>query len=145
MGIKLIGGDLDHRNGNVRAVVGDALIVGQQIVQHKAVLDRAGTGLQAGDVAALDLAHKTVHDLLQRLDLFGGVGVALLEGIDRAVHDVLHSGLKHAQVAKGLVTEFDRLVADLLSRLDQVDGMVGDALKIADRVQQRVDGAVVIH
>ena len=145
MGVELIGGDLDHRNGNVRAVVGDALIVGQQIVQHKAVLDRAGTGLQAGDVAALDLAHKAVHDLLQRLDLFGGVGVALLEGIDRAVHDVLHGGLKHAQVAEGLVTEFDRLVADLLGRLDQVDGMVGDALKIADRVQQRVDGAVVVH
>ena len=32
-------------------MVRNALVVGQQIIQHKAVLDGAGPGLQAGDVA----------------------------------------------------------------------------------------------
>ena len=47
-------------------------------------------------MAGLDFAHQTVHDLLQRLDLAGGVDIALLEGIDGAVDDVLHSGFQHA-------------------------------------------------
>ena len=41
--------------------------------------------------------------------------------------------------------EFDVLVADFLGCFNNVHGVVGDALKVADGVQQRVDGAVVIH
>ena len=126
-------------------MVGNALVIRQKIVQHKAVLNRADTGLQTRDVAGLDLAHQAVHDLLQRLDLAGGVGVALLERIHCAVDDVLHGGLQHGQVIQRFFAEFDVLVADFLGCFDNVHGVVGDALKVADRVQQRVDGAVVIH
>ena len=126
-------------------MVGDALVIRQKIVQHKAVFDRADTGLQTRDVAGLDLAHQAVHDLLQRLDFAGGVGVALLERIHRAVDDVLHGGLQHGQVIQRFFAEFDVLVADLLRRFDNVHGVVGDALKVADGVQQRVDGAVILH
>ncbi len=69
VGVKLIGGDLDHRNGNVRAVVGDALIVGQQIVQHKSRTRSCRHRPAGGRYGGSDLAHKAVHDLLQRLDL----------------------------------------------------------------------------
>ena len=144
MGIKLIGSDLDHRNGDVGAVVGDTLVVGQQIIQHKAVLDGADTGLQAGNVAGLDLAHETVHDLLKRFDLAGGVDITFLERIDRAVDDILHGGFEHAEVAEGFLAELDGLVADLLGRFNKVDGVVGNALEIADGVQQGVDRAVIL-
>ena len=126
-------------------MVGDALVIRQKIIQHKAVLDRADTGLQTRDVAGLDLAHQTVHDLLQRLDLARGVGVALLERIHRAVDDVLHGGLQNRQIVERFLAELDVLVADFLGCFNNVHGVVGDALKVADGVQQRVDGAVVIH
>ena len=143
MRVKAVLGHLDHRHRNVGAVVGNALVDGQQVVQHKAVFDRAGTGLQAGDVPRLDLAHKAVHDLLERFDLGGGVAVPVLESVHRAVEDVLHGGFQHREVVQRLGAEADVLVADLARGLGQVDRVVVDALKVADGVQQRVDGAVV--
>ena len=91
----------------------------------------------------LDLAHKAVHDLLKRFDLGGGVAVPVLESVHRAVEDVLHGGFQHREVVQRLGAETDVLVADLARGLGQVDRVVGDALKVADGVQQRVDGAVV--
>ena len=144
MGVKAIQRNLDHRNGNVGAMVGDALVVGQQIVQHKAVLDAARARLQTHNVAALDLAHQTVHDFLQRLDLFCRIDVVFLESVHRAVYDILHGGFQNAEVVEGFLAELYRFIADFLSGLDEVDGVVADALKVADGVQQRVDGAVII-
>ena len=51
MGIKAVLRYFNHGNGNVGAVVRNALIVGQQIIQNKTVLNGAGAGLQAGNMA----------------------------------------------------------------------------------------------
>ena len=144
MGVELVLGHLDHRHRDVGAVVGNALVAGEQVIQHEAVLDGAGAGLQAGDVPRLDLPHQTVHHLLQRLDLARRVAVGMLEGVHGAVHDVLHGGLQHAQIVQSLLAELDALVPNLLGGLDEVDGMVADAFKIVDGVQQRVDAAQVL-
>ena len=52
VGIKTVLCDLDLCNGNIAAVVAHALIVGQQVIQNKAILDGAVAGLQAGGPGA---------------------------------------------------------------------------------------------
>ena len=49
MGVKTVLCYLDLGNSYIAAVVAHTLVVGQQIVQHKAVLNGAAAGLQAGD------------------------------------------------------------------------------------------------
>ena len=144
MGVELVLRHFDHGYRDVGAVVRDALVGGEQVIQHEAVLDGAGAGLQAGDVAGLDLAHQAVHHFFQGLDLARRVAVTLLEGIHRAVDDVLYRRFQHGQVGQGFVAEADVLVPDLLRGLDEVHGVIGDAFKVADGMQQGVDGAVVL-
>ena len=96
-------------------------------------------GLQAGNMAGFDFAHQAVHNLLQRLDLAGGVTVVLLERIHGAVHDILNGGLQNGKIVDRFVAEVDGFFLNFLPGLEQVDRVVRDALQVIDGVQQGVE------
>ena len=64
--------------------------------------------------------------------------VVLAESLGGPVQKILDHVLQHAQLLLGVGREGDLLVVDLLRRVEQVDGIVADPLKIADGVQQGV-------
>ena len=126
---------LDKGDGDVRAVVGHALVVRQQVVEHEAVLDRALAALQALDVRRLGGGDQAVDDLLQRLNVARHFEVVLAEGIDGQLQNLRQCVCQVLQLRSGILGEDDVLVVDLLSRLAQVDGMVAQTLEVADGVQ----------
>ena len=130
MGIKAVLRYFNHGNGNVGAVVRNALIVGQQIIQHKTVLNGAGAGLQAGNMAGFDFAHQAVHNLLQRLDLFCEVimvAVKSLYGHLRDVHDSLFDDI---HFGFGVRRKLNLIHSDRLCRFHDIDRMVTDPFKV---------------
>ena len=143
VGVEAVLCHLDLGNCHVAAVVADALVVGQQVFQHEAILDGAAAGLQAGDVPCLDGTHQLVHDGLQRFDLACQMQVILAEGVSGAVQHVLHGVLKHLQLFAGVGGKVDLLGVHLLCGFQKVHGMVADALEIADGVEQSIHALAV--
>ena len=82
MRIKAVRLKLNESNGYVRAVVGNSLEICQQIVEHKAVVERAYALLQAVDVVQLHLVAQVIYKLLKRLDAVCGLKVVAHEGVD---------------------------------------------------------------
>jgi len=64
VGVKAVGLQLDHGHGDVGAVIGHPLAVGQEIVEDEALAQGAGTILKTDDVVELQLVAQTVDDLL---------------------------------------------------------------------------------
>ena len=60
VGVKRAVFGFDYRNGDIRAMVGNALVVGEQIVKHEAELYRAVALLQAVDVIILYMGDYSV-------------------------------------------------------------------------------------
>ena len=139
MGIEGIGFQLDDGHGHIGAVVGHALVVGQQVVEHKALIQRAGAGLQPIHMVGLHLVAQAVDDLLQRLHPRGALGIVVHEGADGDVQNLLHGGLHHVQLVAGLRRELQVLVVYLLGRLGDVQRVVGDTLEIGDGMQELAD------
>ena len=71
----------DDRDGKVGAMVGDALVVCEQVSEDKAHFYRAVALLQTGDVARTDLGDQLVDDLLERLDLSARHGIRAAEAL----------------------------------------------------------------
>ena len=94
MRVERLGLELDHGDGDVRAVVGYTLTVGEQVVEGKAVVERALTGLQTVDVVQLHFVAEVIDQLLERLDAVGGVDVVVEEGGDRQLENARH-GAEH--------------------------------------------------
>ena len=67
MGIEGVGLQLDEGQGDVRAVVGYALKVGEQVIENEALIQGTHTSLKAVDVVAFHFVAQGVHDLLQGL------------------------------------------------------------------------------
>ena len=88
--VERLGLELDHSDGDVRAVVGHTLTVGEQVVEGKAVVERALTGLQAVDVVQLHFVAEVIDQLLERLDAVGGVDVVVEEGGDRQLENAAY-------------------------------------------------------
>ena len=126
---------LDHGDGDVGTVVGDALAVGEQVVEREAVVQRADTGLQAVDVVQLQLVAEVVDQLLERLDVVGELDVVFHERAHGHGQDLRHGGHHHTQLVRALVREMHLLFVHLLGGLGNVQRMVADALQVADRVQ----------
>ncbi len=125
-------GRVEDAARDVGAVVRDALDVGQEIRPDEAGHDRTGAFLQAQDMSGAQLLRYGVDDLLERLRLLGGLVVVLAEGLVGKVQD-LREGGAHAQVfSGGLFGEDDVLLVQLFRRLQDVDGVVADALVFPD-------------
>ena len=66
MRIKLIQSQLNHGNRDIGTVVCNPLIIGQQIVKYKAVIQGAVAGLDPFDMFDLNFIAKIVNDFFQR-------------------------------------------------------------------------------
>jgi hypothetical protein len=71
MGTERIPGKLDHRDGDVGAVIRDALAVRDDVVEYKALLDCADPLLKPLYVVELHLVAEFIHYLFQSLDTAG--------------------------------------------------------------------------
>ena len=138
MGVKGVLFQLDHRHRDVAAVVADALEIRDQVVEHKAVLQRADALLQAVDMAVLHLVAQIVDQLLQRLDHAGALQVPIRQRADGEVQHLPDSPLHDVQLVDGVGAELDGLVVDLLRVLRDVRRMVRNPFKVRDRVQELV-------
>ena len=116
-------------------MVGHTLTVGEQVVEGKAVVERALTGLQAVDVVQLHFVAEVIDQPLERLDAVGGVDVVVEEGGDRQLENARHGTEHDVQLPRAGGREDDLLRVELLCGLTDVERVVTDALEVADRVQ----------
>ena len=86
--IEVVLARVDDAAGDVGAVVGRALQVGQEVGEHKAGLNAARALLHAQDMARAHLLFERVDDLLQRLDLLCGGGILTGKGLERERKDL---------------------------------------------------------
>ena len=96
MRIKAVRLKLNESNGDVRAVVGNSLEICQQIVEYKAVVERAYALLQAVDVVQLHLVAEVIYKLLKRLDAVSAFQIVCDKRIYRGVCDLAH-GRRYVQ------------------------------------------------
>lgn len=92
---------VDDAAGDVGAVVGCALKVGQKIGEDKASLNAAMALLHAQDVARAHLLFERVDDLLERLDLLGERDVLRGEGLERERKDLADGGGENGELVEG--------------------------------------------
>ena len=136
---------LDDRHGDVAAVVGDALVVVENVGEDEAHLDRTAAALQARDVVCLDRAGELVDDLLKRFYTEGVLDVVLGVALGGHREDLVDGVGEHAEFLGCLSGEAQALLADLLGGLVEVDGVVAQALEVADGVEHfRDDSSVVV-
>ena len=121
--------------GDVGAVVGCALKVGQKIGEDKASLNAAMALLHAQDVARAHLLFERVDDLLERLDLLGERDVLRGEGLERERKDLADGGGENGELVEGAAGEREALLLHLLSGGENVDRVVRNALKVADGLE----------
>ena len=121
---------------DVRAVVGHAFQICQQIGQHEACGQRAFAALETGDVIRTQLVLQLVDDLLQRLDLPRKRQIVLQERPACEINDLAHGVQHRLKFFFCRVRERNALFLQLFRRFDNIDGVVCNALKIADQMQQ---------
>ena len=126
---------VDDAAGDVGAVVGCALKVGQKIGEDKASLNAAMALLHAQDVARAHLLFERVDDLLERLDLLGERDVLRGEGLERERKDLADGGGENGELVEGAAGEREALLLHLLSGGENVDRVVRNALKVADGLE----------
>ncbi len=100
---------VDDAAGDVGAVVGCALKVGQKIGEDKASLNAAMALLHAQDVARAHLLFERVDDLLERLDLLGERDVLRGEGLERERKDLADGGGENGELVEGAAGEREAL------------------------------------
>ena len=122
--------------GDVGAVVGGALEIGQEIRPDEACLDAAIALLHPENVARAHLLLEQIDDLLERLDLRGDGDIAGGECPQRKRENFTEGICKRLKFALGAVGEGKLLIAQFLGGSEDVDGVVGDALEVADRLEQ---------
>ena len=66
--VKRIGFQLDQSDRDVGAVIRNTLVVGQKIIEYKALPQRAESLLQAVDMVELHFVAEIVDQLFERLD-----------------------------------------------------------------------------
>ena len=130
---------LDDGHGDVGAVVGDALIVVEQIGEDEALFDGAHALLEALDVPVFHLGGELVDDLFQRFHPGGKIYVAGLVGFYGHVQDLVDGFDEVIQLVLCLFGEGQALVVDLLGHAHQVHSVVAQALEVAHGVEHLGD------
>ena len=129
----------DEVDGNVGAVVGDPLDVGQDLKEHKAGVDGTHPALQTFDVPVFQGVLNGVDGLLQRLDLPCQRKIAVFKGFVCHSHDMLHGGADDVQLLNGLAAELDVLVVKAFRPLHQIDGVVANSFKFHRQAEHQGD------
>ena len=138
MGIKAVLCNLDLCNGYVAAVVAHTLIVGQQVVSTKPYSMEQLPACRRAMWWALMARTSSLTTASSGSTFAGKMQITLAESISGAVQNILHRILQHLQLVAGILRELDVFGVHLFGRFHQVYGMVADALKIADGVQQGI-------
>ena len=145
VGIVILAGlHADHAGRNVGTVVRDALRIVQHIQEDHAGIDGAHTVLQAADVLIAQAFHHHINDLFQRLHLAGRAGIVVLKDIIGQGQDALHGVFQQLQLFLGALAELRFLLFQLLRLFHDVHGVVADALKLGDKVQQLGHGMALV-
>ena len=79
--VKLIAWQLHGVDRNIRAMVGNALVIGQKIGEYKAKLDCTFAALKPCDMAGFELFVKRIYNLLERLDMRGKLNIVIYKGV----------------------------------------------------------------
>ena len=139
MGIEAVGLKLDHRHGDVGAMVGNTLVICEKIVKDKPHGERAGAVLQTDDVVELEFVAQSVDRILERLDAKRHFEIVSDERADGKRHDLAHRNAEHVQLALRGVAEADVLFVDFARDLGEIHCVVADAFKITDGMQELGD------
>ena len=123
---------LNHTHGNIGAVIRNPLNIGQQVVEYKAQLNGAASGLQTLNVAQPDFLNQVVNCFFQGLDTPGGIWIIGGKASEGVVHNILQGGEQNTHLYHCLVRKMQVLVVEFLSRLLQIQRMIADAFKITD-------------
>ena len=132
MQVEVVVARVDDAAGDVGAVVGGAFQIREQVGEDEARLDAALALLHSQDVARAHLLFERVDDLLERLDLRGDGRIMALEGLEREREDLADGGSDGGKLVFRAGGEGETLARHLLGGSEDVDGVVGDALKVAD-------------
>ena len=116
-------------------MIRDALAVRDDVVEYKALLDCADPLLKPLHVVELHLVAEFVHDLFQRLDPAGQRQVFLTEGRHRHADDLPDRGKEHIQLSLRIGREGKTFFMQFPGTLSQVQGVVGDTLKVGKCVE----------
>ena len=116
-------------------MVGHALKICEQVIEHKADGQRTRPGLQALDMAELELVAQHVDMLLQRLYPVGLLQILFDEGVDGQRQDLVDRAEQHVHLMLAVCGKADLLFKLLARHLADVHGVVADALKVAEGVE----------
>ena len=127
---------VDDTARDVGAVVGGAFEVGQEVRPDKAGFHTAILLLQAENVLGAHMLLEAVDDLLQGLHAVGGVEIGRGERGQCQLQNFLYRAGEGLQLSLCPLGEDNLLFRQLLCRLHQIDGVVGNAFEISDDLKQ---------
>ena len=133
--IVFVGVQLDERNADVGAVVGNTLAVGEEIVEYEAMFQCADAFTNTVDVIGLHRIAEIIGQLLQRLDAVCDCKVAVHEGSYGKAHNFRRSTAQKGDFGKTFRREGNAFVMDFFGTFRNVDRVVADAFKVRDGVQ----------
>ena len=134
--VERVGFQLDHGDGDVRAVVGHALVVGQQVVEEEAVEQRTVALLEAVDMVELQLVAEIVDQLLQRL-YAGRQGRSLRMKALTVIWTISASADSSTASSRTASSEKTMLFSRISFAVSRnIERVVRNALEIGDRVQE---------
>ena len=137
MGIEAILRSLGQMYSHVIAMVGYPLVIGDDILECHAGLNRALSLPKALYVTSLDFHIQAVNDLLQRLNGGRDLRIVLAEGADSPFHNVIQGRSEDLQLLLRAGREVLSLFVHFSCLLHHIQSMVTDSLEVTDAVHQK--------
>ena len=136
MDIHIVMRQIHDADGDIGAVVGHALQIGQQIRPDEAGVDGAIPLLQTLDVRRTQGVLQIVDDLFQGRDGHDGIDVTGGEGAECQLQDLPHGGYQRPHFILSGSGEGDLFFTQFFDGFQNVDAVVGNTLEITDRLEQ---------
>ena len=122
---------LNEIYGNVGAVVGNSLKVGEKVGENEALLNGTGLSSEPFHVTGFHFGAEIIHHLFERLHLVCKVDILCLKRLNGNVKYLFDSTEHNIQLTLRHGGEADFLGVYLSGSVKNVHRMVGNALKIA--------------
>ena len=131
--------ELEHRAGNVRAMVGNTLEIIHYVVKNKALFYRAFAFFQALDMVCLRLIGKCVHNLFKRLYMGSDIQIAVRKCAVGKRYDLAQRLFDNIRFAARAAGKFYLLRVQLLGGFKQIEGVIAESLKVAYGAEHSAD------
>ena len=115
--------------GDVGADIGDAFHIAEQIHVDRPGVDVALVFPHPGQMVFLHRLDEIVHDLLQRLDVPGGLFVALSDSQLRIIQNMIDQLFEDVQLFQRVLGKAQILLVERAGVFRDVHGVVADPLK----------------